>query len=890
MTSNVLDDALAAGLTVVTPNKRLARALAARHDVARARSGALAWDAARVLPWQPWLGTLWLEAVAAHALDRPLVTPHAAALVWDRIVARHATLLDPRGAAERAAEAWRTFHAWRKPGERVDSWARAGIDDDAATFARWALEFERELDERGLADDVTLADRLTGVASQMPGWRDRRVVLAGFLELTPQQRRLVAALRDAGGTIDDVALPFGRAGRCARTDAPTRAIELTLALSAARDRLLADPDARVGVVVTDLDERRDEVLAIAEDLLCPELAERCMADAPRPYNVSFGRPLADVPVVACALTLVEWTYTTVALPDAVAALRSAYLPGADTWWMQRARIESAWLRAGLRDIDWPTALAGLRRVQDDALGAAWREVAPPASTRRSPAAWANAWREWLVALGWPGDRGLGSGEWQARDAFLRMLGEFATLGAVATTMRADEAAGALRAAARRTLFQPEATPARLQILGLLEAAGLEFDALWVAGLPAEQWPAAASPTPLLPLAWQRERGVPRADGARALDHARALTDVFARSADDVVASHALRVDGQERAPSALVAAWPHVAMPSPAPRRAAQIEALRPPLAWQPDEIAPALPAGSAVRGGVDIVESQSRCPFQAFARHRLQVRGSDTAGAGLSVQERGIVLHRTLAAFWQDVRDHATLCALDAPALAERVARAVAAALAPFANRLATLPAPVARAESVRLATTVQAWLTAVERERAPFTVAHVETRMPLALGGLVLDFQVDRVDRLAAGGVAIIDYKSGSAPGPAQWFAERPVGTQVGQYALAQSSANPAEPVTAALYAVLKAGAVKVCGLGAAAGLVPKLPTLPVKNVPFTQWDEVVPAWQARYGALASDFANGHAQVAPRPYACRWCELKPLCRIQRLDDPASGEAGDDE
>ena len=58
------------------------------------------------------------------------------------------------------------------------------------------------------------------------------------------------------------------------------------------------------------------------------------------------------------------------------------------------------------------------------------------------------------------------------------------------------------------------------------------------------------------------------------------------------------------------------------------------------------------MRGGVDIVESQSTCPFQAFARHRLHARGGEMAGAGLSVQERGIVLHRTLAAFWQDVLD----------------------------------------------------------------------------------------------------------------------------------------------------------------------------------------------------------------------------------------------
>lgn len=890
MTSNVLDAALAAGLTVVTPNKRLARALVTRHDGACAAAGARAWEAARVLPWAPWLDSLWLDAVAAHALERPVVAPGAAALVWDRIVATRATLLDPRGAAERAAEAWRVFHAWREPGERVDAWARAAIDDDAATFARWALEYEKELDARGLADHVTLADRLAGVAPRVPAWRGRSVVLAGFLERSPQQQRLLAALRDAGCTIDEIELPFARAATCVRTEAPTPATELAMALSAARARLAADPDARVGVVVTDLDERRDDVLALAEDLLCPELAERCDADAPRPYNVSFGRPLADAPVVACALTLIEWTHGTVALPDAVAALRSPYLPDADAQWMHRAGVEATWAKTGVREVRWPDAVAALRQVRGDALGSAWRALAPLAASRQSPVAWANAWRTWLTALGWPGDRGLGSGEWQARDAFLRLLGEFATLGPVAPAMRVDEAVDALRAAARRTLFQPEAPAARLQILGLLEAAGLEFDMLWIAGLAAEQWPPAASPTPLLPLTWQRERGVPRADGALALQYAQTLTAVFARAATDVVASHALRSDGQERAPSALVSDWPRMPPPVPSPRRAAQIEAQRPPLAWHADDVAPALPAPTAVRGGVDIVESQSTCPFQAFARHRLQARAADVARAGLSVQERGTVLHRTLAAFWQDVRDHATLCALDDAALDARIAQAVAAALGPFGPRLAALPPPVAQAESARLAATLRAWLTAVERERAPFAVEHVETRRPLALGGLLLDFQVDRIDRLAGGGFAIIDYKSGSAWGPGQWFAERPAGTQVGLYALAQQAATPDEPVVAALYAVLKAGAVKACGLAAAEGLVPKVKALPVKNVPLATWEEIVPAWHSRYGALAHAFAHGDARVAPRANACRWCELAPLCRIQRLDDAGSEEIADDE
>jgi len=176
------------------------------------------------------------------------------------------------------------------------------------------------------------------------------------------------------------------------------------------------------------------------------------------------------------------------------------------------------------------------------------------------------------------------------------------------------------------------------------------------------------------------------------------------------------------------------------------------------------------------------------------------------------------------------------------------------------------------------------------------IATEVPgrLALGGLELEFRVDRVDALAGGGLAIIDYKSGRAPSPAKWFAVRPAGTQVGLYALAQRARTPGEQVVAALYAQLKAGAVSVNGLAADSALWPGLRTLPgAKGVTLAAWNDVEAAWRSGYAAIAADFRDGHAGVAPRDAAaCRLCDLQPLCRIQQLDDtdPANdGEGPDD-
>ncbi|MCC7216143.1 MAG: PD-(D/E)XK nuclease family protein [Burkholderiales bacterium] len=884
--------ALAAGVTIVTPNNRLARALVARHDEAMRERGARAWPAARVLPWQAWLRGLWQDALAADALDpaQPLLAEAASAFLWDRIVGETATLLDPRGAAERAAEAWTLFHAWREPDESHTAWARAGIADDVAAFARWADRYAASVAAAGAVDAAHAADALAAAATRIPAWRDADVVLAGFFAPTRQQSRLVAALRAAGTRVAEAALPRGRAGRTQRVACATPQAELVAALRAARARCAAEPGARIGLVFGDLDDRRHEVVAAADDILCPEIAARPDAESARPYALSLGTRLPEVPMAAAALALVAWSAAPLPVEGAGALLRSPYLPDGDRAWRQRARVADAWREQGIREVSFAAAAKALAETGDAALANAWRSAAPPPAGRQSPAAWAQAWRAWLTAAGWPGERALASSEWQARERVLEALGAFAALGGVAHTLARDDAVRALRAAFARIVFQPEAPPAPIQILGVLEASGLDFDLLWLAGMAAERWPQPVAPSPLLPLAWQRARGVPRSDASGALAFARTVTAAFAHAADDVIASHAVLVDGFERAGSALTAAWPAGGAPEGDPRagRAWDLAVARPPLPPLADDTAPALPAGVRVRGGVDVVESQSACPFQAYGHHRLRARAAPVPDAGLTPLERGALLHRALAAFWEDVRTHAALAALDDTALRARIDAAVAAARPALgAPRWRSLPPPVAAAENARLAATLHGWLTAIERERPPFTVIATEADATLALGGLDLAFRIDRVDALADGGTAIIDYKSGRVPVPKRWFALRPAGTQVGLYALARAASDPDARVRAVAYAQLKAGSVAVAGLAADAHAWPAL-RVPGgdRHSPVARWEDAQAFWRDGYGEIAAAFRAGHAAVAPRDAkVCAYCDLQPLCRVQLLE-----EAGDDD
>jgi hypothetical protein len=65
--------------------------------------------------------------------------------------------------------------------------------------------------------------------------------------------------------------------------------------------------------------------------------------------------------------------------------------------------------------------------------------------------------------------------------------------------------------ASEAIFQPEAPEVPIQILGVLESGGLEFDHLWVMGLTDDAWPLPARPNPFMPVRLQRAAGIPQSD-------------------------------------------------------------------------------------------------------------------------------------------------------------------------------------------------------------------------------------------------------------------------------------------------------------------------------------------------------------------------------------------
>src|SRR6185436_18228577 len=206
-------------------------------------------------------------------------------------------------------------------------------------------------------------------------------------------------------------------------------------------------------------------------------------------------------------------------------------------------------------------------------------------------------------------------------------------------------------------------------------------------------------------------------------------------------------------------------------RREALFAAGRAPKAIARRKDASAPPHAGPAKGGTEILVDQAACPFRAFAHHRLAAREMERPEPGLGAAERGQLLHALMANLWRRLKDQATLIATDAAALDAMVKEAAAEAVEHVRSRTpGPLEGKFADLERERLAEIAKEWLD-IERGRAPFEVVKIEEPMQLSAGDLQLAGRIDRMDRFVdGGGLAIIDYKTGSSSSPMMWLAPRP------------------------------------------------------------------------------------------------------------------------
>jgi len=871
-----MDDARPAG-TVVAATRRLVYHLRSRLERESLARGLLVWPTADLVTWSSLIERMFRLDREAGRTHRRWLGDSAARAAWERIIARDPVssgVIAPEGLARIAHRSWRQLHDYRIPLEA----AELSDGPEVAAFLRWAQEFADWIDRDGWMDAAGAQDWVD------PESAGPRLRFVGFDTLTPGQSAFIERMREGGVEVEveATAAPVAPLGWVSARD---REAEIDMAARWAARRLDGAADEQVAIVVPGLAQSRARVRRGLDRVLAPDT---CVAGGPAPesqaYELAAARPLAEQPVVAAALEwLAAFTHDTDLLA-ASALLRSRFCRGAAAEASARAALD-AWIRGhespdlGLERLAGLAARKGCPELASllQGAGAGCAEW----GRRALPSVWSQRHFETLRQVGWPGDN-LDSHEHQARQRWQELLGEIGAHDDVVGPLSAGAALRLLRDLAEGTLHEPQEIRAPLLVIDPETCAGMRFDAMWVCGLDSGQWPAPVSPDPFLPRAWQVRRGVPGASAELTAAAARRSFDRLCGSAREVVCSVPAFEDEAPLLPSALLSDVPQASPPAlreePAPAQA--VFASRPALLVASDGALPPLEAGERAAGGAKLLELQSACPFRAAAEWRLGARALEEPARGLDAATRGNLVHDLFAALWNGVRSSAAMAQLPVGERVARVRAAIAQGLAPLRRD--------ADAVRLRLLDLEALWL---ERHalrlleddlaRPPFEVEHVETAHRVEIGGLSLSLRVDRVDRLAGGALAVIDYKTGGNAEKAAWLGERPELPQLPLYVEALGGAD----VAAVAFGRVRAGKTGFTGLARDPGEFPGCGSAPGE---YSSWDELIGAWHRRLELLAREFASGDARLAPNPSkACTYCHLPRLCRIGAARLAGEGEGG---
>lgn len=839
----------------LTPTVLLARELRAQHEAAMRAEGRRSWPTRQVLPLSAWLRA----RVAEAGTKSILLNRSQAQLLWEEAIMaspESAHLLDIRGAASIASDAWTLLRQWQVPADPL----RFSETDDAAAFLGWMRTFDRKTAGSSWIDPARVAEVAAGLLADPPA----ALTFAGFDETPPQINRLAAAFEAAGTRVDSWSAPALSPRSIRRARCADASHELYAAAEWARTRVNElPPGARIAVVMTP--DRMASARRIFTDVLCPGVRRFDSPSGSLPFRIAQGQLLIETPLVKTAMHAIALQQGALPLEELGSLIRSPFLGAAMSERSHRAIVDATLRRPHPSRVTLEQAVtaARLHAPQLARLLDKVAEVRRRSPNRANPSQWSGHFTRLLRAVEWPGRDALSETEAAAFSAWDELLSEFASLdGLTGGPLTAVEASVLLERLAGEKAFELEDRGEPIQLLDIEETRGLTFDALWICGMTADAWPRPPAPNPFLPLSLQRQYNLPRHSSRRELDWAIRTSHRLLHSAAEAVVSHAQQDHERMLRPSPLFEELPEfVPGAQPALWRSAALESLE-------DEHAPALASGLIEKGGTRILELQAQCPFRAFAEIRLGAQPLESAASGLNPRDRGSLLHLVLEKVWDRLGSHAELIRRSTQELTEIVDDAIEQALQHRFHKHALddpFEREVRRIEAARIRAQMLRWL-AFEATRAPFTVLQREQELRVTVGSLQFQARIDRIDRLAApqSGDVILDYKTG-AVSVEDWEGARPGAPQLPVYLLAH-------PHKVAGLAFARISAAEECrfeGYTTATGVLP--------DVPAGNLEAMKLEWRRVFAALADEYLSGDARVDPKSYpeTCQYCRLGAACRV---------------
>lgn len=821
---------------IITPNNRLSQFLQQRY--ASLQSSAV-FALPRFLPYDTLLLTLFEQLqnqTTRNDHQHPLLlNGYQFQILVSGILKRSSQINHNETLVQRVIDSYQRCQGWEIPIEL----SLFSYHHQSEMFYQWTQDIERELCN---IDAICFPQLAHYLMQHTVCLKDINLCWYGFDDFSPQQRSMQSWLEacQASNCFFDVeakSTPLQVYAAKNEQDEQQQWLEWLLNHEGSGKKL--------GVILPDL--------TIQSALVSRLMTRHFPSEA---FNISLGQSLATYPLAMhalCFLTLsheVKLDNRTMKIllhspfiGESQAELHSRSLLLNDQALMQHRQLSlNAFIQRGYSKA--PLLSKRLKSVSSY----------PDAA---SPFEWANHFDTRLQQLGFPGEAALNSATYQCYQRFNKALNDFRSLSVVRPSLSRDEAVQLLHTLLQQIIFQPQASAsAYIHISGLLEASGITYDGLWIAGLNDLTLPQALQYSPFIPVPLQQEKNMPHASLEREQRLAQTMIQRFQKSTSQLLCSYPSLIGEQPCLASPLLT-QASVYHPKQRPEPAkAQRER------WEETYLIP-LQDNEPIHGGSGVLANQAKCPFRALAAHRLHCDNLSHEQDGLEKREQGILIHEIMEKLWQKIQSQEVLLQLSPTQEYQLIEQVCDAALKPYQqDDNDTLLEYSLAVERARLCQLAKASL-ALDKRRPPFKICAIETESTYSIGEHRLRIKIDRLDIESTGKKWLIDYKSSIPRIP--WDKERPEDPQLILYAMHDTD------ISTISYLQLKSGDIKYKGIAHQKIEVEGI-TAPKKGL---SWDHYQTTWARALQTLSDEFSQGHCPPEPlRSEVCQHCDFSSLCR----------------
>ena len=823
---------LAQGGTAIVANNRLKKTLVTEFSQSQAKS---AFVAPRVFNLFEWAYKLFEEACFAGKIDIAMLPDKILSsleqkIIFNRIIKKAEQSNPLLNYSEISQQALEALIICQENAIDFFQENKYFLSLELNRFLVWQRQYHSYCKQNGFTDQLSLLQQICENINKLN--IPDKILIAGFTRINPLQKKLFSAMKVYSLEADK---------KCQKTErivCNSIEQEIKSATLWAQEINQNQAKAKIAIIVPQLEQHHDLVKDIVKSKLYPDQSDLRLLDYRPIHNFSLGKALIDYELIAIALTWLEILLNPNTHEFATYSnlLTSRYCNFELEEDNSKAKFDWYFRENCRQQVSLKQFLNILYNYQTNSLWAdKLKQVASDCLKLHNKKEKLDYWQGEIINIF--NLIGLGNNLPATinKELFVALSTALATFGNMMPLFEAvtsSQVVNLIRLILQKQTFQFRSRyDAPIQIMGMLEASGQDFDFVWLMQADINTIPFKPRPNRILPLELQKQLQTPKSSAQQELIFAQEILASLQKSTNNLIYSHAsFNQEGVRQLASSLIADFPLTINDYEIKSNVGATFELE----QQLEEFGTALSTPCELKNGLSYFKAQAVCPLMAYAQYRLGAQLLPKPEDDFSKLVRGNILHQIFEQI-APLENPMQQC----PSIITKIVNKYA--------REANINNKFAQLEVKRLIAIVSEWWQKFETPRSDYQLEQFEKRLKFEFSGLKLNLIVDRIDDIK-GKKFLIDYKTSEVSlAPLSDF--RLTEPQLPLYTMALESDNMEVLGLAFAQLIPAKCALKPCSSVLIIG----------ENAKFDdqQWQEKKQQWQDKLTVLAQEIISGEVYL---------------------------------